>query len=137
MCQNGIFFATSAMDALRSVIGRSLVTWLLEKKVCCLNCQGWMLFQRFGIFQMRNSLDLYRLEGILNIQLSWRTFLCVLFVKEGDNNTCFFHRLANSHRSANQINNIEVDGVVYEDEIEVHSQVVHFYQVLYQETEMQ
>ena len=48
-------------------------------------------------------------------------------MKEGDNNTCFFHRLANSHRSANQINNIEVEGVVYEDGIDVRSQVVHFY----------
>ena len=57
-------------------------------------------------------------------------------MKEGDNNTCFFHRLANSHRSANQINNIEVDGVVYEDGIDVRSQVVHFYQVLYQEIEL-
>ena len=57
-------------------------------------------------------------------------------MKEGDNNTRFFHRLANFHRRANQINNIEVDGVVYEDEMEVRSQVVHFYQVLYQEIEM-
>ena len=57
-------------------------------------------------------------------------------MKEGDNNTRFFHRLASFHRRANQINNIEVDGVVYEDEMEVRSQVVHFYQVLYQEIEM-
>ena len=42
-------------------------------------------------------------------------------MKEGDNNTRFFHRLANSHRSANQIKRIEVDGVFYEDESDVHS----------------
>ena len=40
---------------------------------------------------------------------------------EGDNNTRFFHRLANSHRRANHIRSIEVDGVVYEDEIVVCS----------------
>ena len=40
---------------------------------------------------------------------------------EGDNNTRFFHRLANSHRGANRIRSIEVDGVVYEDEIVVCS----------------
>ena len=57
-------------------------------------------------------------------------------MKEGDNNTHFFHRLANSHRRANQINNIKVDRVVYEDEMEVRSQVVHFYQVLHQEAKM-
>ena len=48
-------------------------------------------------------------------------------MKEGDNNTCFFHRLANSHRRANQINSIEVDEVVYKDEMDVHSQVVRFH----------
>ena len=54
---------------------------------------------------------------------------------EGDNNTRFFHRLANSHRGANRIRSIEVDGVVYEDEIVVCSQVVQFYQDLYTETD--
>ena len=37
----------------------------------------------------------------------------VLYVKEGDSNTQFFHRLANSHRRANQIKRIKVDGVLY------------------------
>ena len=44
-----------------------------------------------------------------------------LYVKEGDNNTRFFQKLANSHRGANRIRSIEVDGVVYEDEIVVCS----------------
>ena len=42
-------------------------------------------------------------------------------MKEGDDNTRFFHRLANSHRNANHIKRIEVDGVLYEDESDVHS----------------
>ena len=50
-----------------------------------------------------------------------------LFVKEGDNNTRFFHRLANSHRNANLIKRIEVDGVLYEDKVDVCSQLVLFY----------
>ena len=57
-------------------------------------------------------------------------------MKEGDNNTCFFHRLVNSHRNANQIKRIEVDGVLYEDETKVCSQLVLFYQELYKETEL-
>ena len=48
-------------------------------------------------------------------------------MKEGDNHTCFFHRLANSHRNANQIKRIEVDGVFYEDESDVRPQLVLFY----------
>ena len=35
-------------------------------------------------------------------------------MKEGDNNTRFFHRLTNSHRKANHVRGIEVDSVLYE-----------------------
>ena len=54
-------------------------------------------------------------------------------MKEGDNNTRFFHRVANSHRRTNHIRGIKVDGVLYEDEEEVRSKVIHFYQSLYTE----
>ena len=57
-------------------------------------------------------------------------------MKEGDSNTRFFHRLENSHRRANHIKSIEVDGVLYEDGSAVQSQVVQFYQNLYTETSM-
>ena len=33
----------------------------------------------------------------------WRQKSRALYVKEGDNNTRFFHRLANSHRRANHM----------------------------------
>ena len=45
----------------------------------------------------------------------WRQKSHALYVKEADNNTRIFHRLANSHRRANHIRSIEVDGVLYED----------------------
>ena len=54
-------------------------------------------------------------------------------MKKGDNNTRFFHRVANSHRRTNHIRGIEVDGVLYEDEEEVWSKVVNFYQGLHTE----
>ena len=57
-------------------------------------------------------------------------------MKEGDNNTWFFHRLANSHRNDNQIKRIEVDGILYEDELDMRSQIVLFYQGLYKKTEV-
>ena len=60
-------------------------------------------------------------------KISWRQKSHALYVKEGDNNTHFFQRLANSHRNANQIKRIEVDGVLYEDETDVRSQLVLFY----------
>ena len=56
-------------------------------------------------------------------------------MKEGDNNALFFHRVANSYRRSNHIRGIEVDGVLYEDEEEVRSKVVQFYQSLYTESD--
>ena len=60
-------------------------------------------------------------------EISWKQKSWALYVKEGDNNTRFFHRLENSHRNANQIKRIEVDGVLYEDDFDVRSQLVLFY----------
>ena len=67
-------------------------------------------------------------------EISWRQKSRILFVKEGDNNTRFFHWVANSHRT-NYIWGIEVDGVLYEDEEEVRPKVVLFYQSLYIESD--
>ena len=36
-------------------------------------------------------------------EISWRQKSKSLFIKEGDTNTWFFHRIANSHRRTNQI----------------------------------
>lgn len=68
-------------------------------------------------------------------EISWRQKSRILFVKEGDNNTHFFHRVANSHKRTNHIRGIEVDGAFYEDEEEVRSNVVNFYQKLYTESD--
>jgi hypothetical protein len=56
-------------------------------------------------------------------------------LKEGDNNTKFFHKMANSHRCYNYMEKVEVDGVVHEEESEVRKKVVQFYESLYQEHE--
>ena len=63
-------------------------------------------------------------------EICWRQKSKSLFIKEGDNNTRFFHRLANSHRRTNQIRGVQVEGVLYEDESEVTNQVVDFYKKL-------
>ena len=59
----------------------------------------------------------------------------MLCIKEGDNNTKFFHKMANFHRRFNHLRTLEVDGVVFEEESEVINQVVQFYKTLYKETE--
>ena len=117
----------------RSGIGRNLETWPLEKK-------KKLLFELLGldaikeVWGLSNVVQSHRIQIRGDIEylasleeIFWRQKSRALFVKEGDNNTCFFHRLANSHRRANQINSIEVDEVVYKDEMDVHSQVVRFH----------
>ena len=51
----------------------------------------------------------------------------MLCIKKGNNNTKFFHKMANSHRRHNHLRTLEVDGVVFEEESEVIAQVVQFY----------
>ena len=98
--------------------------------------------QKTALVGLSNEEQIHRLhlkghiEYLASLEeISWRQKSQALFVKEGDNNTRFFHRLANSHRNANQIKQIEVDGVLYEDESDIRSQLVLFYQGLYKETE--
>ena len=51
----------------------------------------------------------------------------MLWIKEGDNNTKFFHKMANFRRRFNHLSFLEVDGVIYEEESEMAAQVVNFY----------
>lgn len=64
-------------------------------------------------------------------EISWRQKFKALFVKERDNYTRFFHRIANSHKQTNHIRGVEVEGVLYEDELDIVDEVVDFYKKLY------
>uniref|UniRef100_A0A2N9F2D7 Reverse transcriptase domain-containing protein n=1 Tax=Fagus sylvatica TaxID=28930 RepID=A0A2N9F2D7_FAGSY len=81
----------------------------------------------------RLKLEVDRLAHLAEV--SWRQKSRVLCLKEGDNNTKFFHKMANSHRRRNQIKSIEVDGTQFEEESEIRNQVVQFYKSLYHEHE--
>ena len=58
----------------------------------------------------------------------------MLCIKKGNNNTKFFHKMANSHRRHNHLRTLEVDGVVFEEESKVTAQVVQFYRNLCKES---
>ena len=59
-------------------------------------------------------------------EISWRQKSKALYLKEGDNNIGFFHRLANSHRRTNTMRGVEVEGILYENESAIQDQVVVF-----------
>ena len=77
-----------------------------------------------------------KIEALASLEeISWRQKSRAMFLKEGDNNTRFYHRLANSHRRANTMRGVEVDGIIYEADSNIQDQVVGFYKSLYQEPE--
>ncbi len=68
-------------------------------------------------------------------ETSWRQKSKMLWLKEGGNNTKFFQKVANSHRRCNYMDNLEVEGMVYEADQHTRDQAVQFYDSLYQENE--
>jgi hypothetical protein len=60
-------------------------------------------------------------------EISWRQKSCVLWLKEGDRNTKFFHRMANSHRRNNFIECLNIEGTVTSDPKEVEEGIVQYY----------
>lgn len=58
-----------------------------------------------------------------------------LCLKEGDKNTKFFHRIANSSRSCNSIENLIINGVTSSNPPDIKAHIIHFYSQLYSENE--
>ena len=50
-------------------------------------------------------------EALLE-EISWRQKSSVLYLKEGDSNTRFFHKMANYNRINNCIENLMIDGAL-------------------------
>ena len=76
---------------------------------------------------------MYRLAHLEEVSWRWKSH--VLWLWEGDNNTKFFHKMANSHKQRNYIKCIEVEGTRFDEELDIRDQIVHFYTSLYQENE--
>ena len=78
-----------------------------------------------------------KLERVAHLEeISWQNKSHFLWLKEGDNNTKFFHKMVNSNIISNYMERVGVvDGVEYETRNEVREKVVQFYKSLYQEEE--
>ena len=66
-------------------------------------------------------------------EVSWRQKSRALWLKEGDQNTKFFHSLANSHRQNNAVAAMMVEGNRTEDPAIIQDHFVHFYKTLHSE----
>ncbi|KAJ9695145.1 hypothetical protein PVL29_010576 [Vitis rotundifolia] len=61
----------------------------------------------------------------------WRQLSRELWLKEGDRNTGYFHRMANAHRIVNSLDRIKINGVWLSEEQEVREGIAHaFHQLL-------
>ena len=63
----------------------------------------------------------------------WRQVSRELWLKEGDKNTGFFHRIANAHRRNNSLDKIKINGGWLADEQEVREGIVNAFQQLLSE----
>ena len=64
-------------------------------------------------------------------EISWRQKSRVLHLKEGDANTKFFHRMANSNRKNNGIESLMVNGTLSSDQGIIADYITHFFMNLY------
>ena len=64
-------------------------------------------------------------------EISWRQKSRELWLKEGDRNTGFFHRMANSHRRRNFMGKIKIEGRWVEEESEIRKSIVDAFQSLF------
>ena len=63
----------------------------------------------------------------------WRQLSREIWLKEGDKNMGFFHRMANAHRSNNSLDRIKINGVWLSEEQEVREGVANAYQQMLSE----
>ena len=66
-------------------------------------------------------------------EISWRQKSRVLHLREGDANTKFFHRMANSNRRNNGIESLLVDGILSSYQGMIADCITQFFMNLYYE----
>ena len=73
--------------------------------------------------QLRTKLE----KVTLMEEICWRQKSRALWIREGDRNTKFFHKTANSHRRFNTIDRLMVDGELPLDQGTIVECITHFY----------
>jgi hypothetical protein len=73
---------------------------------------------------------------LLMDEITWRQKSWALWLREGDNNTRFFHRIANSTRRFNTIFRLLLDGAVTSDQTKIGDGLVNFYSQIFMDDEV-
>ncbi len=81
----------------------------------------------------REDLIVGLVKVILMDEISWRQKSRVLWLKEGDKNSSFFHRIANSNRNTNTISQLIINGTTATNQDEIQDHIAQFYEQLYLE----
>uniref|UniRef100_A0A2N9GTW6 Reverse transcriptase domain-containing protein n=1 Tax=Fagus sylvatica TaxID=28930 RepID=A0A2N9GTW6_FAGSY len=77
------------------------------------------------------------LEKVLLLEeIKWRQTSRATWLREGDKNTRFFHRVANSNRRFNSIDHLLVNEVLTTDQSEIGAGLVNFYKQLFSDDEV-
>ena len=63
-------------------------------------------------------------------EISWRQKSRKVWLKKGDRNTGFFHRMTNSHRRKNYLSKIKINGIWLTEEQEIKGGMVSTFQNL-------
>ena len=66
-------------------------------------------------------------------EIQWHQKSIALWLKEGDRNTRFFHKVANSHCRYNHVEALRINGSLSYNPVEIKEHIVQFYQNLYSE----
>jgi hypothetical protein len=100
--------------------------------------KSWSVLKKLGGLveeeQVQKSDMIRELEKtLLCEEVNWRQKSRALWLKEGDNNTKFFHRVANSHRRHNHVGVLRINGALSSDPVEIKDHIVNYYDSLYTE----
>ena len=83
----------------------------------------------------KNLLSLEFEEIASNEEVAWRQRSRALWLIEGDRNTKYFQRMANSQRRNNYIDKLKMGDAIIEDKIRIKEEILDYYQKLYHELE--
>lgn len=75
----------------------------------------------------KTSLLLKYEELLKNEEVAWKQRSRAIWLKEGDRNTKFFHKTANTHKRCNNIDHLTIQGESITDPQRIKNEIVSFY----------